>query len=159
MNEKLVRAARAVLHEFEKTGRRSDRLGRVLRAPGGKIDQPQPQWLVRGRHRRERRNWCAPPKAWPRIDGELIALLWRLLVPYASAFRERFLRDGHISFDGLLVRARNLVRDQHRVRADLKKSYRTILIDEFQDTDPIQYEILLYLAEQPDQTCVGMAQS
>ncbi len=86
------------------------------------------------------------------IDGEFIALLWRLLVPYASAFRERFLRDGHISFDGLLVRARNLVRDQHRVRAELKKSYRTILIDEFQDTDPIQYEILLYLAEQLDQS-------
>ena len=47
------------------------------------------------------------------VDGEFTALLWRLLVPYASAFRERFLRDGHISFDGLLVRARNLVRDQH----------------------------------------------
>ena len=75
-----------------------------------------------------------------------------MLVPYASAFRERFLRDGHISFDGLLVRARNLMRDRKRVRAELKRRYRTILIDEFQDTDPIQYEILLYLAEQANQS-------
>ena len=45
------------------------------------------------------------------------------------------------------MRARNLVRDQDRVRADLKRRYSAILIDEFQDTDPIQYEILLYLAE------------
>ena len=70
-----------------------------------------------------------------------------MLVPYAEDFRERFIREGHLSFDGLLVRARNLVRDQDHVRADLKRRYRTILIDEFQDTDPIQYEILLYLAE------------
>ena len=56
------------------------------------------------------------------------------------------------------MRARNLVRDQHRVRAELKKSYRTILIDEFQDTDPIQYEILLYLANSSIRV-VGMAQT
>ena len=77
----------------------------------------------------------------------MTGLLWRLLVSYAEDFRERFIREGHLSFDGLLVRARNLVRDQDRVRADLKRRYSAILIDEFQDTDPIQYEILLYLAE------------
>jgi len=83
-----------------------------------------------------------------KVDGELTRTLWRLLVPFATDFRERFIREGHLSFNGLLVRARNLVRDQVRVRADLKRRYRTILIDEFQDTDPIQYEILLYLAEE-----------
>ena len=45
------------------------------------------------------------------------------------------------------MRARNLVRDRPRVREELKRQFRAILIDEFQDTDPIQYEILLYLAE------------
>ncbi|MFN0016602.1 MAG: UvrD-helicase domain-containing protein, partial [Saprospiraceae bacterium] len=92
------------------------------------------------------------------VDGEFTALLWRLLVPFAAAFREKFLRDGHISFDGLLVRARNLVRDHRRVRGELKKSYRTILIDEFQDTDPIQYEILLYLAEEANQSASNWRQ-
>ena len=94
-----------------------------------------------------------------KVDGELTATFWRLLVPFAEDFRERFIREGHLSFDGLLVRARNLVRDQVRVRADLKRRYRTILIDEFQDTDPIQYEILLYLAEQTGQSSVGLAPS
>ncbi len=50
------------------------------------------------------------------------------------------------------------MRDQARVRADLKRRYRTILIDEFQDTDPIQYEILLYLAEQPSQAATDWRQ-
>jgi ATP-dependent helicase/nuclease subunit A len=67
-------------------------------------------------------------------------------------------RDGHLSFDGLLVRARNLVRDQRRVRAELKRRYQTILIDEFQDTDPIQYEILLYLAERSGQAAADWRQ-
>ena len=84
------------------------------------------------------------------VDPQLCGLLWALLVPFAERFREYFVREGFISFDGLLIRARNLVRDNIEVRAQLKRQYRTILIDEFQDTDPIQYEILLYLAEQFD---------
>ena len=84
-----------------------------------------------------------------RVDAALTHLIWQLLVPYAARFREIFVHEGFISFDGLLIRARNLVRDHLRVREELKRQYRTILIDEFQDTDPIQYEILLYLAEQP----------
>ena len=148
MNEKLVRAARAVLYEFEKSGGPSEDLAECYALLKEKsINSSRNGWSADDIHAAQELVRAA--KGLAAIDGEFIALLWRLLVPYASAFRERFLRDGHISFDGLLVRARNLVRDQHRVRADLKKSYRTILIDEFQDTDPIQYEILLYLAEQP----------
>ena len=146
LNEKLVDAARAVIGEFLQAGRRSDALkeesallseksiSRNLKGwePG---DVAEAQQVVRA------------AKGLVHVDGELTGLLWRLLVPYAGEFRERFIREGHLSFDGLLVRARNLVRDQEHVRADLKRRYRAILIDEFQDTDPIQYEILLYLAE------------
>ena len=83
-----------------------------------------------------------------RVDPQLCGLLWALLVPFAERFREYFVSEGFLSFDGLLIRARNLVRDNVEVRAELKRQYRAILIDEFQDTDPIQYEILLYLAEE-----------
>ena len=81
-----------------------------------------------------------------RFDPAYLANSWRLS-PGVSA--RHFVHEGFISFDGLLIRARNLVRDHLRVREELKRQYRTILIDEFQDTDPIQYEILLYLAERP----------
>ena len=147
MNEKLVRAAHAVIYQFEKSGRRSEDLAECYKLLAEKSvsrtlkgwsadDIAAAQELVRA------------AKGLAGVDGEFTALLWRLLMPYAREFRERFLRDGHISFDGLLVRARDLVRDHPRVRAELKRRYRTILIDEFQDTDPIQYEILLYLAEE-----------
>ena len=157
VNEKLVRAARAVIREFGKAEQGlnlpTDECAllsekSISRNTQGwsPEDATEAQMLVRA------------AKGLVHVDGQLTATLWRLLVPFAEDFRERFIREGHLSFDGLLVRARNLVRDQGRVRADLKQRYRTILIDEFQDTDPIQYEILLYLAEQPGQAAMDWRQ-
>jgi ATP-dependent helicase/nuclease subunit A len=72
------------------------------------------------------------------------------LNPFAQAFRDRLLRLGVVTFDGLLWFARRLLADHRSVRLRLKEHYRRILVDEFQDTDPVQYDILLYLAERPD---------
>jgi len=73
--------------------------------------------------------------------------LLTLLTPLVASIRSTFARSGWISFDGLLARARRLLWDHPGVRERIKREYRAILIDEFQDTDPIQYEILLALAE------------
>jgi ATP-dependent helicase/nuclease subunit A len=82
------------------------------------------------------------------IDPEMVELLGRAVQPFAGECRSAFRRAGWLSFDGLLARARNLVRDRPHVRETLKQRFRAVLIDEFQDTDPIQYEILVYLAEE-----------
>ena len=73
----------------------------------------------------------------------------QLIVPFARECRRRFVQTGYISFDGLVARARNLLRDHPRIRRDLKRQFRSILVDEFQDTDPVQYEMILYLSEAP----------
>jgi ATP-dependent helicase/nuclease subunit A len=157
VNEKLVRAAFALVGEFKKNGRRSDALTDEYMLLSEKaINRSLKGWLPDDIA--EAQELVRASKGLVGVDGELTGVLWRLLVPYAEDFRERFVREGHLSFDGLLVRARNLVRDQGRVRAELKRRYRTILIDEFQDTDPIQYEILLYLAEQSGQEAMDWRQ-
>ncbi|HWO40628.1 MAG TPA: UvrD-helicase domain-containing protein, partial [Candidatus Eisenbacteria bacterium] len=84
-----------------------------------------------------------------RVDSSFARVVFELLVPFALECRSSFIRRGFVSFDGLLVRARDLLRDQPRLREELKAQFRALLVDEFQDTDPIQYEILLYLAEKP----------
>ncbi|HEX2055837.1 MAG TPA: UvrD-helicase domain-containing protein, partial [Nitrospiraceae bacterium] len=83
-------------------------------------------------------------------DSPLQAALERL-VPFAAAFRRAFVATGYVSFDGLLVRCRDMLRDHPQVRRQLKSRFRSILVDEFQDTDPVQYELILYLAETEDQ--------
>ena len=57
---------------------------------------------------------------------------------------------GTIEFHDLLVLARRLVASNATVRAYLHDRYRRILLDEFQDTDPIQLEIAVRLAAAPD---------
>ena len=83
-------------------------------------------------------------------EGEALARrAGRLLAPFAEDFRRRYARGGLVSFDGLLLKARDLVRDGLSVREELKAKYQTFLVDEFQDTDPLQGELLLFLAEEP----------
>ena len=74
--------------------------------------------------------------------------LLTLITPLVRSIRASFAESGWMSFDGLLATARRLLWDHPDVRERIKRDYRAILIDEFQDTDPVQYEILLALAEQ-----------
>jgi ATP-dependent exoDNAse (exonuclease V) beta subunit len=54
---------------------------------------------------------------------------------------------GALEFHDLLVLARDLLRrDDGRVHAVLRERYRCLLVDEFQDTDPIQLELAVRLA-------------
>ncbi|MFQ5543327.1 MAG: UvrD-helicase domain-containing protein [Nitrospiria bacterium] len=84
-----------------------------------------------------------------KVDEAAIALRLTLLNPFVQRFHQKTIQKGLVSFDALLIKARDLLRDHPSVREALKTRYRAILIDELQDTDPVQYEILLYLSEQP----------
>ena len=54
--------------------------------------------------------------------------------------------EGRLEFHDLLVLARNLLRENAEVRTALQQRYRRLLLDEFQDTDPIQIEIAVRIA-------------
>ena len=59
----------------------------------------------------------------------------------------RLKRDaGRLDFVDLLIEARDLVRDREAVRADFQRRFTRIFVDEFQDTDPLQAEIVMLLA-------------
>ena len=58
-------------------------------------------------------------------------------------------RDGSLMFDDLILKTRNVLRDQAPTRQAIRNRYDTLLIDEFQDTDPLQAEIALYFANDP----------
>ncbi|MDH5291521.1 MAG: UvrD-helicase domain-containing protein, partial [Acidimicrobiia bacterium] len=52
---------------------------------------------------------------------------------------------GELAFHDLLVLARQLLRRNALVREDLHQRYSRILLDEFQDTDPIQIELAVLI--------------
>ncbi len=55
-------------------------------------------------------------------------------------------REGRLEFHDLLVLARRLLRTSVDARAALHQRYSRLLIDEFQDTDPIQIELAMLIA-------------
>ncbi len=63
--------------------------------------------------------------------------------------RERA-QSGRLEFHDLLVLARRLVAQRGDIRRLLHARYPRILLDEFQDTDPIQLEIAVRLTARPD---------
>lgn len=81
------------------------------------------------------------------VNETILGNVIHLLRPFVGRVRQVFSDKGWIRFDGLLIRVRDLLRDHPMVREQLKGIYKAIMVDEFQDTDPVQYEILLYLAE------------
>jgi ATP-dependent helicase/nuclease subunit A len=90
----------------------------------------------------------------PSLDDAACADLIETIAPFATSFREEYTRRGFISFDGLLALTRDLLRDHPGVRETLKGRFDKLLVDEFQDTDPLQYEIVLLLGEAPG-TCAS----
>jgi ATP-dependent helicase/nuclease subunit A len=63
----------------------------------------------------------------------------------AGAYRERKRLQGVVDFQDLLVMTRDLLRDHADVRRRVQDHYRVLLIDELQDTDPVQMEVVDYL--------------
>ncbi len=76
------------------------------------------------------------------LAATLRAEMWDLVERYDTLKR----RAGKLDFVDLLILARDLVRNNADVRRYLQHRFTHIFIDEFQDTDPLQAEILLLLA-------------
>ena len=78
-------------------------------------------------------------------DADLAAQLRDELWEVVGLYQQEKRRAGQLDFMDLLLCARDLLRHDG-ARADLQRVYQRIFVDEFQDTDPLQAEILLLLA-------------
>ena len=68
-----------------------------------------------------------------------------LVLPAVDYFKSVRNKNSQMNFHDLLLRAAELLRENKEVRDYFKKRYIHILVDEFQDTDPVQAEVILYL--------------
>lgn len=85
-------------------------------------------------------------------DGDLAAQLHGELQEVVDDYGERKRRGGELDFLDLLLVTRDLIRDQPEVRRYLQERFTHLFVDEFQDTDPLQAEILLLLsADAPEE--------
>lgn len=74
-----------------------------------------------------------------------LAEAWQVM----RAHRQERARRGIVTFDELLSCARDLVREDTDVRTLVHAEFPVILVDEFQDTDPVQWELIRRIAADP----------
>jgi ATP-dependent helicase/nuclease subunit A len=79
-------------------------------------------------------------------DADLAAALQRELWGAIDRYEQLKARAGALDFLDLLLKARDLVKGNAGVRRGFQQRFTHIFVDEFQDTDPLQAEILLLLA-------------
>jgi ATP-dependent helicase/nuclease subunit A len=128
--------------------------------------------------------WASPPgavKKWwsdksraTRAEALAAAFARDVAGPFVAAWRQHcyrvgveFLQGGRavaeaarrralaLSYEDLLQVAARLLRERADVRAALQAKYRWLFIDEFQDTDPIQAEVIGLLAAVPTPGVTG----
>jgi ATP-dependent helicase/nuclease subunit A len=86
-------------------------------------------------------------------NADLAAALRAELHGCVAAYEAAKGRTGALDFLDLLLKTRDLIRNDPRVRSSFQGRFKRIFVDEFQDTDPLQAEILLLLAaDDPAQT-------
>ena len=88
-----------------------------------------------------------------RAEGEIAALragvLGRMLqeiVRFVLDYADRRRRDGAAEFHDMLIWARDMLRDSPSAASHFRRRYTHVLIDEFQDTDPLQTDLARLLA-------------
>jgi len=66
----------------------------------------------------------------------------RVALAVDDEYRARKRRAAALDFQDLLALARDLVRDNEEARTALRRRYRFVLVDELQDTDPVQMQLV-----------------
>ena len=152
--EALVNAADdidAMAEANEMSSRGKDTTRRIKPGRSGKKDN----WRIDVQEVRDAFNdlLAAADAAVDQVTGaaldHMAARLGRFVLQAAEERRE----VGRLEFHDLLVRARRLLRSPDHgaeVRAALGERYPRLLLDEFQDTDPIQIELAVLIAADTD---------
>jgi ATP-dependent helicase/nuclease subunit A len=79
-------------------------------------------------------------------DADLAALLREELQPPIVRYQALKTQQGALDFVDLLTRTRDVLRINLAMRRYLQRRFTRVFVDEFQDTDPVQAEILLLLS-------------
>ena len=83
------------------------------------------------------------------VASQVLADLIDQVNPVLTRFQDYKRSAALLDFDDLIFAARGLLRDHDDVRRSLAHRFAHVLVDEFQDTDPLQTEIFWRLCGEP----------
>ena len=80
----------------------------------------------------------------------MLAGLVSIVRGFVESFEREMREAGVLSYQDILFLAAKLVRENPGARRRIRESIKHFLIDEFQDTDPLQVELIFLLAGETD---------
>ena len=113
------------------------RVARALELPEDKF----PPKMITGWINNQKEEGLRPQQLQDQSD-----MTQRQLVRVYTAYQEQCERNGLVDFAELLLRAYELCRDNKEIQAHYRSRLRHLLVDEFQDTNTLQYAWLRVLA-------------
>jgi len=81
------------------------------------------------------------------LSRECLDGFQQVLKKVNHCYKEWKLQRGMLDFDDLQIRVRDILKNNRKIRRDLKNRFKVIMLDEFQDTNSVQKEIVYYLCE------------
>lgn len=81
------------------------------------------------------------------VDLALTRRMGEAFAPFLERLQRRFRQEGYLTYDDLLWQTYRLLAQNPTVRQSLQAQIRHILVDEFQDTNPVQMDILRLLGQ------------
>jgi DNA helicase II / ATP-dependent DNA helicase PcrA len=69
-------------------------------------------------------------------------------------YEDRLVNNNALDFDDLLIKAVRLLRKREDVRAHYNERFRYILVDEYQDTNALQFALINFLTQKQQNICV-----
>lgn len=69
-------------------------------------------------------------------------------------YEERLHNSNALDFDDLMIKTVRLLRKSPEVREKFNNKFKYILVDEYQDTNPLQFALVKYLTEKQQNICV-----
>lgn len=98
-------------------------------------------------------HYAACREAWDSLlqaaASQVLVALIKEARPILERYRDHKRANAQLDFDDLIFAARDLLRDHDDVRRALGQRFAHVLVDEFQDTDPLQSEIFWRLCGDP----------
>lgn len=88
------------------------------------------------------------------INASCLKAIARLFIKTAGEYEKKKGFGTALDFDDLLIKATYLVETDSSVRNLLKRRFRYFLIDEFQDTDPLQWRLFQLFTQDQNPGCL-----
>ena len=73
--------------------------------------------------------------------------VFHLYTRIATAYRRAKLAQGQLDYTDLQLKLRDLLRNSSEIRDRLRERYRYFMVDEYQDTNPLQAELVMLLTD------------